>query len=195
MSTSSSWNTKALIACNVLAVIIFCAWYTSQNLVTMPDGDIAVEYKQESSLWKSLDIATFSSLNGSLKDNKSAQTFWAITNHRLFDLASATLMVGIFTLFIFSGTQEEKLFRIKCGFYMTICMVIGMSFFHKTFYNFERFSPTKVSIEGTILLSEIEHITWKLKDTTKKSFPGDHAAVLFMVATFICYYTRKWYGG
>ncbi|MCM8535199.1 MAG: phosphatase PAP2 family protein [Lentisphaeraceae bacterium] len=194
MFKSDSWNLKVLIACNVAGILIFCSWFSSQNLVTMKDGDKAVQYKSENSIWKSLDTTVFSSLNGSLKDNKSAQTFWAIANSRLFDLVSASLMVGIFTLFIFSGTQEEKLYRIKCGFFMTICMIIGMQFFHAAIYNFERLSPTKIPLDGAILLSDFEHITWKIKDSSKKSFPGDHAAVLFMVATFIAYYTRKWHG-
>ena len=53
--------------------------------------------------------------------------------------------------------------------------------------------PTKVPLKNSIKLSDFENITWEVKDSSKKSFPGDHSAVLFIIATFVSYYARKWY--
>ncbi len=180
-----------LIICHVAAAILFFSWYSSQELTTRGD-DTFLQYNGQS-FWQNIDTAVFHSLNGSLKDSKSSQTFWAIANNRMFDLVSAFLMIGIYSIYVLKGSPEEKLKRIKGGLYMSISMIFGILLF-KLLFTFERYSPTKLPLEGALKLSEFDHITWDLKDSSKKSFPGDHSTVLFMIAIFISYYARRWYG-
>ena len=189
-SSKKSWI--ILIVCHILAAVLFFSWYSTQDFFIEDDGDKILIYKQADSFWKSMDVSLFYTLNGSLKDSKASQTFWAVANSRWFDLVSAFLMIGLYSIYIFQGTTEERLERIKGGLYMSVCMIVGLQLFHLVFTH-GRFSPTRIPLDNSIKLSEYDHITWKIKDSSKKSFPGDHSSVLFMIATFIGYYARRWF--
>ena len=191
----SKTNWIILTACNILAAIIFFSWLNTQQVITEDDGDKRLQYKEEASFWKDIDESIFHSLNSRLKDNKSEQMFWAHTNRRVFDLVSAFSMILIYTIFILRGTQQEKLERIKFGLYMSLSMfaALGCVQLLHAIFDVGRLSPTKVPLDGAIRLSKFDYITFDLKDASKTSFPGDHSAVLFMIATFITVYARKFY--
>ena len=191
----SKTNWVVLISCNLAAAILFFSWLNTQTTITEDDGDKRLQYKEESSFWKNLDVSIFNSLNGQLKEDKSKQLFWAHTNRRIFDLVSASCMILIYAIFIFRGTTEEKLTRIKFGLYMSFCMLaaLGVVQILHAIFDVGRLSPTKVPLEGSIRLSKFDYINFELKDASKTSFPGDHSAVLFMISTFIAYYARKLY--
>ena len=184
-----------LILCNISAAILFFSWLATQKVAIEEDGDKRLEYKEEASFWKDLDIAIFKKLNGQLKDNKASQTFWAQANRRVFDLVSASLMILIFAIFVFRGNPEEKLERIKFGLFMSVCMLLalGMVQVLHAIFDVGRLSPTKLPVEGALRLSEFDHVTYKVKDASKQSFPGDHSAVLFIIATFISLYAKRFY--
>lgn len=184
-----------LVLCNIAACILFFSWVATQKVIKESDGDKRLVYKEEASFWKSLDVSTFNALNGQLKESKSKQFFWAHTNRRIFDLVSAGAMVLIYGIFVLRGTREERIERIKGGLYMSVCMLAALAFVQILHSIFEvgRLSPTKVPLEGSIRLSEYEHITFELKDASKQSFPGDHSAVLFIIAAFITYYAKRFY--
>ena len=184
-----------LIFCNTLAFIMFFSWVSTQTVIKEPDGDKRLVYKENSSFWKTLDYASFQNLNGQLKNGKSTQSFWAFTNRRIFDLVSAFSMILIYSVYIFRGNQEEKVERVKGGLYMSVSMLIALGavqLLHGIFY-VGRLSPTKLPVDGAIRLSELSHIDFEVKDASKQSFPGDHSAVLFMIATFITYYAGRFY--
>lgn len=191
----SKTNIIVLIASNIAAAILFFSWTSTQMVVTEKDGDKLLQYKESPSFWKSLDVTVFKKLNGQLKDNKSAQNFWAQSNRRIFDLVSASAMILVFATFIFRGNSEEKLERIKFGLYMSFCMLCALGFVQilHAIFDLGRLSPTKLPVEGALRLSEFDHITFKLKDASKQSFPGDHSAVLFIIATFISFYAKRFY--
>lgn len=191
----SKLNISILIICNLAAAILFFSWTATQKVVTEEDGDKRLQYKEETSFWKDLDVAIFKKLNGQLKENESAQMFWAHANRRVFDLVSAASMIIIFAIFIFRGNSEEKLERIKFGLFMSFCMLLALGFVQvlHAIFDLGRLSPTKLPVEGAIRLSEYDHIKFKLKDASKQSFPGDHSAVLFIIATFISIYAKRFY--
>lgn len=191
----SKINWAVLVSCNILAAILFFSWLNTQTVVTEADGDRRLQFTEQDSFWKDVDIAVFKSLNGQLKDSKSSQMFWAHSNRRIFDLVSAFSMIFVYAVFILRGSQEEKLERIKFGLYMSLCMLAalaGVQILHAIF-DVGRLSPTKLPVEGAIRLSDFDYINFDLKDASKTSFPGDHSAVLFMIATFISFYARKFY--
>lgn len=191
----SKANIIVLILCNVAAAILFFSWTSSQMVVTEKDGDKLLQYKDSPSFWKSVDVAVFKKLNGQLKKGKGPQTFWAQANRRIFDLVSASAMILIFAIFIFRGTSEEKLERIKFGLYMSLCMLCALALVQTlhAIFDLGRLSPTKLPVEGALRLSDFDHVTYKVKDASKQSFPGDHSAVLFIIATFISFYAKKFY--
>ena len=191
--TKKKWAILGL--CNLLAALIFFSWLNTQTVVKEADGDKRLQFKEETSFWKRTDTAIFKALNGQLKDNKSSQMFWAHSNRRIFDLVSAFSMILIYTIFILKGNAEEKFERIKFGLYMSLSMLIALGFVQvlHAIFDVGRLSPTKVPVEGAIRLSKFEYIDFELKDASKTSFPGDHSAVLFMIATFISFYAKKFY--
>ncbi len=191
----SKINWVVLVSCNILAAIIFFSWLSTQDVVKEEDGDKRLLFKTEDSFWKRADIAIFKALNGQLKDNKSSQMFWAHSNRRIFDLVSAFSMILIYGIFILRGNTEEKFERIKFGLYMSLCMLVALGSVQVIHAIFDtgRLSPTKVPVEGAIRLSDFDYINFDLKDASKTSFPGDHSAVLFMIATFISFYAKRLY--
>jgi Kdo2-lipid A phosphotransferase len=191
MNKNNNWNLKVLLPCNILAFLIFFSWVSTQVFTPKKDS-FQIQYKEQASTWKEIDYKVFTSLNGTLKEGKNKQLFWAVANSRWFDLISATTMILIYAIFIFQGTPDQKHKRISAGLFMSVCMIIGLQLFHLLF-DVERLSPTKLPVENAIKLSEFEHINFDLKDSSKKSFPCDHASVLLMIATFISYYARKWF--
>ncbi len=185
-----------LIICNLLAAVLFFSWLSTQEKVTEKDGDVRVMYKGEASFWKSFDIAAFNFYNGWVRKDEFQQKFWANTNRRGFDLVSAFLMISIYLVYILKGNISERIERVKGGFYMSLVMLLAMlsvQIFHMIF-EFNRLSPTQIPVEGAVRLSKLSHISFDLKDSSKQSFPGDHSTVLFIVASFIVFYARKWYG-
>ena len=196
----NKWNWPLFITCNLLALLLFGSWALSQEVHTLKrDGKKdkqLIQYKDEGGFWKDADYGVFKALNGSLSAGKSTQTFWAVTNNRKFDLVSALLMIGLFSIFIFRGnTPGEKLERIKKGVYMSVCMLIiicTQKVISKV-VGYQRHSPTQIEVPGYIKLSDFKHINFEIKDASKDSFPGDHSAILLIIGFFIAYYARSWY--
>ncbi len=194
LEKTSRINWTVLVVCHLAAVLLYGTWYFNQEMVASKDYSRVMQYSEDApvQLWKQLDYAAFKALNGSLRDNSSARYFWALTNHRAFDLVQATLVGLLYAVFVFRGKSgEERVKRVQAGFYMAVCTVIGLQFFHFTLFFFNRMSPTMIPVEGAIRLSLMEHITWGVKDISARSFPGDHSAFLFLITIFI-FYNAGW---
>ncbi len=109
--------------------------------------------------WDFIDVSIFTVCNNSLKTGKAWQTFWAITNWRLFDLTQFVLVFGILCFFV------DFIFSIALSA-----------------FDYQRPSPTKV-VHGAVRLSKT--IIWLItKDSSIASFPGDHGFVLICASVF-----------
>ncbi|MBT3202228.1 MAG: phosphatase PAP2 family protein, partial [Phycisphaerales bacterium] len=140
--------------------------------------------------WDKLDLNVFYCLNGSLMQPGPWRDTLAVANNRLFDLVPAVLMVTIYSFFIFAGTKEEMRKRITLGVFLSIYMMASTQIMSQGVFMFDRRSPTHAkSVSPSIRISKL--YSWKLKDASKNSFPGDHASVLLIITGFICFYTRK----
>lgn len=144
--------------------------------------------------WKKLDYSVFGFLNGSLQDNKTAQTFWAVANNRAFDLVSAALL-GLLVWFsgLRKASPEGRLEQLKVGLFLLIITVMFVQAGRFTVFDNSRPSPSLVITETAIRLSQLDHITWSVKDASGSSFPGDHGAVLLVGVVYITYFsTLRW---
>ena len=182
MNFLSAHNIKRLILFHILALALFFSWWI--------DGDLT------RGLWQQLDEAVFFTLNGLLADSPSAQRFWAVANHRAFDLVAMTLFALIYLHFIFSDRQRYINERIGLFFFLAFFVVIVVQLSHILFsslgqqgydgYNGQanelRLSPSRVLTPVHLLSQLVPDI--KAKDSTGGSFPGDHAIVLFMFSGF-----------
>lgn len=140
-----------------------------------------------SDVWSAIDCAVFKALNGSLKNHPHWQTFWAVANHSLVDWVGDLVMLGFFLAYLFHAPGEQRARRIaemvvSLLFIAAVIYFINRLLFRETL-RIPRASPTLVFDSG-IRLSE--NIDWlRIKDSSSKSFPGDHATTAILFAT--CY--------
>ena len=130
-----------------------------------------------------LDNKIFYFLNGTLKNGKAWQLFWAVTNKRIFDVASAlfVLIMVVFHMYTKKNSEDNvhphEKFIYFCIF-IALTIIINKVIFSSvaSLLDYHRQSPSLV-LEGVIKLSKII-TSFEFKDVSKDCFPGDHATVL-----------------
>ena len=165
---NTNWNPTLLITLNLLAAFLFISWIWPTTRI----------------FWDLIDFSIFEVCNNSLKTGKKWQTFWAVTNWRLFDITQFILIFGIAWYWIFrqdKNLSKQRMFELF--FFILLCFLVTFSF-HKVllFLDYRRLSPSKV-IDGAFRLSKT--VTWfMVKDSSNASFPGDHGFVLICASVF-----------
>lgn len=131
----------------------------------------------------------FRSLNDGLIGKPLTQIFWALANVKITDLFGAIFIVAFSLIYVLDKGKNERVFRLAQFFYYLIWFEVGILFvkevlFHVFVYmNFLRDSPTLV-LSDTVLLSKA--VPWlKIKDSSRWSFPSDHAFIVLQWAGFI----------
>lgn len=173
------WRRGGLIGLNLAALLILLSWLWPVTRVG----------------WDWLDYAGFAWLNGSLSGNPLWSGFWALTSLRLFDLASAGIMLLLLLYKDWLFSADERV-RALCTFVaLLIVLLVWRGLFTKLVvaYGWQHHSPS-LQIAGSIRLSELypwlnEHLD--LKDASKRSFPGDHASVSMLWGLFMALFARK----
>ncbi|HQW29365.1 MAG TPA: phosphatase PAP2 family protein [Verrucomicrobiales bacterium] len=195
-STGRSRSIVILIICHLAAALLYYSWYQTQEITINKDGVKILEYAAAGSggFWKQLDYNVFGNLNGGLRDNRTAQMIWAAANNRAFDLVSAALLGLVVWISVFrKAIPEERLEQLKVGIFLLIVTVVLVQAFRFTVFDFSRLSPSLIITDLAVRLSQLDHITWTLKDTSASSFPGDHGAVLLVGVVYITYFSgRRW---
>lgn len=194
---ASARDIAVLIICHLAAGLLYLSWYQTQEFSINEHGMEVLQYggTTPDGFWQRIDYGVFRTLNGSLRDNKSAQTFWALANNRAFDLAYAFLMgLGLWFSVFRNGTPGEKLERIKVGAFLLITTVIFVQACRYSLFDFSRPSASLALKDEAIRLSLLDHVTWSVKDSSGSCFPGDHGAVLFVGALYITYFSSLRWG-
>lgn len=135
-----------------------------------------------SHLWEGLDLAIFQALNGTLKDSKFTQIFWALINHKRMDLVEDVIFILFFIRGVAITPKQERREKIA-QFIAVIVMAASVIFFinrnllrHNVLI--PRDSPT-LTVSPCVKITD--HLPWPgLKDETIASFPGDHATTLLL---------------
>lgn len=196
VSTGRDWTTVFLVFCNIASVVLFLSWYRTQEITVGDGGRKIIRYAEteNGNFWKNLDYAAFKTLNGSLRDRKPAQIFWALINTRATDSMSAAFMVMVMWFgLVVRKTPVEKLKYAKAGLFLALSVFILDRLLPLTLFDFRRPSASLEIPEGVVKLSDLEYITWSLKEVSSCSFPGDHGAVLFACAIYIARFaTWRW---
>lgn len=142
--------------------------------------------------WSSLDRNFFFYVNGWLATEQQAwQIFWAIANHRAFDLIPAFLMLFIYSHFLYAGGKSLFIERLSIGVFIAVYCIFIIQLGHIGF-DFERRSPSEILAPAHRLSQLVPWIA--AKDSSANSFPGDHAAVLLLVSTCMFFYAGWRYG-
>ncbi|MFI5334459.1 MAG: phosphatase PAP2 family protein [Chlamydiales bacterium] len=169
----SRWKIRKLIAWQLLMALMIASFI----------------YGPTASLWNQLDVAFFRLINGSLKEGKYWQIFWACANHRMADWVEDVCILGFYLLLL---RKTAKHLRPKKGaeILFTIFLIAFTVLFinrklFSSYLKIPRISPTR-AVEGSIRLSEL--VPWlHVKDGSARSFPGDHGttAILFAASYMI----------
>ena len=138
-------------------------------------------------LWDIIDLKTFNYLNTWVQSSPFWQNFWAFTGHRIMDWIHDGLMLLFFLVGIIKvpiALKKRKIAELifcACFIALVISLVNGMLF--PEFIHMPRKSPKMVDPEAFRLSSVIE---WtKVKDHSRKSFPGDHGTTAALFACLI----------
>lgn len=149
--------------------------------------------------WTAFDGWAFHFLNDAVRDKPLTQIFWALANVRIADLFGAVFILGFSLLYVFDKGKQEAVCRLAQLFYYLIWFEVGMLFLKEVLFhilvavNFLRDSPSLV-FSDTVLLSQA--VPWlKIKDSSRWSYPSDHAFIVLEWAAFIWVYSGWRLGG
>jgi membrane-associated phospholipid phosphatase len=137
-------------------------------------------------LWDMADIGTFQFLNHNLEAKPQLQIFAALSNHRLFDLVTASFMFPPIYLYVMK--KQGMHFNKHCSHFLAFALycavaTISIRFFINEVLELHRLSPSHLQ-DYVIRLSEV-FPRLHIRDASASSFPGDHTAVLMLWAGFL----------
>ncbi|MCJ7774198.1 MAG: hypothetical protein MUP22_13830 [Desulfobacterales bacterium] len=165
---STNWNPTLLIALNLLAAFLLISWIWPTTRIW----------------WDLIDYSIFKACDNSLETGKTWQTFWAVTNWRLFDVTQFVLVFSIAFYWVFDKNKKfAKQRMMEFLFFILLCFSINSALKSALLIlDYHRLSPTKV-IDSAFRLSKT--VTWLMvKDSSDASFPGDHGFVLICASIF-----------
>lgn len=176
LNVASQWNLHGLLVTHVLALLLIISWLWTPTR----------------KWWDVTDDRLFDLLNSSISHGSFWSQFWAIANMRVSDIPVAIIM-GIIVIkrnFVFNGTSVRKALLTLMS--LLILMMVLRSGFNIVLkqMDFYRYSPTLL-YENTVRLSEL-FPEWNVKDSSRRSFPGDHASVILLWALFLSIFARPW---
>jgi membrane-associated phospholipid phosphatase len=137
------------------------------------------------SVWDSVDHAVFFALNGTLATPSAWGAFWALLSFRLMDLMPLVVLLPFLLMpdLIFPRTERATacahLFFILLAMLVVRTVVDGIT----EALHWRGDSPSRV-LQPAYLLSQL-YPALHPKDGSNQSFPGDHAAVLMIVVSFL----------
>jgi membrane-associated phospholipid phosphatase len=177
ITVERTWKLKLLLLCYVIGAFLFVSLFWSVT----------------KGYWQIVDVAFFKAINGTLKGNPRWQLFWAFANHRLADWVEDLCVLGFFIAYV---ARAHKTLRLRKVAELIFCILfIGMIIYlvnQKLFREnttLPRLSPSLV-VEDCVRLSK--EIPWmKIKDSSSKSFPGDHGTTAVLFAASFFYLARK----
>ena len=150
------FNLKPFLLLNIFALILFISYFNG--------------------VWQNIDLYVFNLLNQALGIEPNwYNKFWALMSVRSADLVPLLLILLMFLLW-------KKEFRAKAiiSFVSLLVLMLFVREFLDLYLEIAHLdskSPTLI-ISESIRLSSIYN--FELKDSSATSFPGDHAAVLFV---------------
>lgn len=175
------WRASGLIACNLLGLILLASWLWPPSRL----------------LWDRLDGAAFHLLNAPLASSAAWARLWGVSNMRPVDLAVGLVMLG----FLIRGNWIFPAGQVRLALYafvavLLLSLVIRVGPLNELVkaMHWQHASPS-LTVEGAVRLTELFPAwtrDWHMKDSSGRSFPGDHASVLLIWAIFVSFVARGW---
>lgn len=176
---SHRWRPLPLLALNVFALVLLFSWLYPATRV----------------FWDGFDDHLFSMLNKPLASSHSWALIWSIGSVRLTDIAVGLLMISflVFANLVFPAKHLRHAFF---GFFVLLIVQLiireGFSELANAF-EWQRASPSLVTPDAIRLTQMFpQWVVLGLKDAAGHSFPGDHAAVIFVWAFCLNFFVSGW---
>jgi membrane-associated phospholipid phosphatase len=175
------WRGPGLIACHLVALVLLASWL-------WPPARL---------LWDRFDAAAFQLLNAPLASNAAWARVWAACNMRPVDLGFGLIMLGILVKgnFIFAAAQvRQALYAFVAVLLLLLLIRVGPLNELANAMHWQRASPS-LTVDGAVRLTVLFPDwarDWHMKDSSGRSFPGDHASVLLLWAIFLSPFARGW---
>jgi membrane-associated phospholipid phosphatase len=175
------WRGGGLIACNLLALVLLGSWL-------WPPARL---------LWDRLDAVTFHFLNAPLAGNAAWAHVWGVCNMRPVDLGFGVVML----CFLIKGDWIYPAAQVRQALYAFLAVLVLLLLIRVGPLNelvkamhWQRASPS-LTVDGAVRLTVLfpDWVRdWHMKDSSGRSFPGDHASVLLLWAIFLSFAARGW---
>lgn len=147
--------------------------------------------------WNFLDEFVYKTLHYNVLKTHFQQQFWAIMNSRIADNISQACMLILLVRYIF--TKSDNLLRstkIKHVIFIIVTVVASVIISKTTqsrianTISIKRDSPSLVH-GHYVALSEVIPGLDNVKDSSRRSFPGDHAMTLILFALYFLYFMKN----
>jgi membrane-associated phospholipid phosphatase len=170
----AAWRPVALVACHAIALAVLASW------IWVPAR----------AAWDALDAAFFHAVNGSLAGGGAWARAMALANMRLADAFVAVVMLAFLL-------REGWIFRrprVRPALYAMLALLALLLAIREGVFaelvramHWQRESPS-LTLQGAVRLGRmfpgLDHAV-HIKDSSSRSFPGDHASVVFLWAAFL----------
>lgn len=144
-------------------------------------------------LWDMIDIFCFRMLNEPLRSSVAWQVVWGLANHKWADWVHDLVFLILIIAAVRSFPKEERPRKIAEFIFLLLYIAAIIFFVNRVLFRehlqLERISPT-LALANPVKMSQV--ISWlKLKHTSTRSFPGDHATTAILFALGYAYYAPR----
>lgn len=168
------WHWLGFLTCHALTALILACWLWTPSRQWL----------------EALDVQVFHLLNAPLATSTLWAQVWAIGSMRLADLGAACIMLGFIIKggWIFKGAQVRRaLYAFLAVLLLLLLIRVGPFAELVKLLHWQHSGPSLV-ITGAVRLGELFpawDAVWHIKDSSVRSFPGDHASVLLLWVLFL----------
>lgn len=145
-------------------------------------------------LWDGIDSFIYRHLNHTLVIGGPWSAFWAFANTRYFDAITAVILaVLILRKNIFFKRIEVRRAVFTIGIMLVILLFVRTAFTDVVDHvGWQRSSPSRIDPDAVRLSHQFPVLKAKhrMKDSSPRSFPGDHGAVLIAWGIFVSLFAR-----
>ncbi len=175
-TTPAGWQFRLLLCSHLAIILLLLSFFFS--------------------FWQPIDQAVFAFLNRMLQNHSTWQIFWAISNHSFIDWIEDLFILGFYCLSIFSSSKLDRKKRvwqfIFCLIFIAFTILLINRLLCRDILRLRRSSPT-FSVEGSLRLSQL--LPWlDIKDSSSKSFPGDHATTALLFGVTYAFFAGRRFG-
>ena len=173
------WRWPGLVICHLLTALVFASWLWTPSRQWLD----------------ALDVQVFHLLNAPLATNMLWAKIWAVGSMRLTDIGAGCIMLAFIIKdgWIFTGAQVRRaLYAFLPVLALLLLIRVGPFAELVKLMHWQHSSPSLV-VAGAVRLAELFpawDAVWHIKDSSVRSFPGDHASVLLLWVLFLWPYAN-----